>query len=61
MYLYWFLNNRNTNTEKAIDVVACPDVKLKLLGLIKVLNKWLILSSLLGLKREKVTRIKLVN
>ena len=39
MYLYFSLNNKIVKTEKKVEVVAWPEMKLKLFGLINVLKR----------------------
>ena len=49
MYLYLSLSKRTVKTEKNVEVVAWPDMKLKLCGFINILKRCLISGSLLGL------------
>lgn len=61
MYLNFFLNNKTTKTEKKVDVVAWPEIKLKLCGLIKVLKESLICGSLLGRNLAVLSLIRFTN
>ena len=61
MYLYFSLNKRTVKTEKNVDVVAWPDMKLKLCGFINILKRCLISGSLLGLNLSTEFFIKFVN
>lgn len=61
MYLYLSLSKRTVKTEKNVEVVACPDMKLKLCGFINILKRCLISGSLLGLNLSTESLIRFVN
>ena len=61
MYLYLSLSKSTVKTEKNVEVVAWPDMKLKLCGFINILKRCLISGSLLGLNLSTESLIRFVN